>query len=176
MSDLSKLRLLIVDTAGIQSYIFNSNRLRENVGASYLVAAVTGEWALATVREVVGLANNIHTDGTLLDRRIEVDETLRAEVIYAGGGNFAALFPRRANGDCLHAGVVDQGLGIRTGVTGLYSARTLSMGQFLRRSGHGSASGDEAASGDAANVGLAGLGVTVMCNSTACGRFVQRGR
>jgi hypothetical protein len=36
--------LVAVETAHIQSYIFASNRLRENVGASYLVTAATGEW------------------------------------------------------------------------------------------------------------------------------------
>src|SRR5262249_42346964 len=42
--------LLIADTAGIQPYIFGSNRLRENIGASHLVAQATGGWALDAVR------------------------------------------------------------------------------------------------------------------------------
>lgn len=45
--ELNHLTLVVVETAHIQSYIFNGNRLKENVGASYLVAAATGEWALA---------------------------------------------------------------------------------------------------------------------------------
>lgn len=30
---MNKLTLTMLDTTGIQSYIFNSNRLRENIGA-----------------------------------------------------------------------------------------------------------------------------------------------
>lgn len=67
------MQLLIVDTTGIQPYIFGSNRLRENLGASHLVAQVNGVWAeeLLTKKE---------------------NEKLNVEVIYAGGGNFMALF------------------------------------------------------------------------------------
>ncbi len=32
--------LVAVETASIQSYIYGSNRLRENVGASYLVCFI----------------------------------------------------------------------------------------------------------------------------------------
>lgn len=38
---MTQFWLVIVDTTGIQSYIFGSNRLRENVGASYLVHQAT---------------------------------------------------------------------------------------------------------------------------------------
>jgi len=37
--------LIVVDTMQIQPYIFGSNRLRENLGASYLVAQATEDWA-----------------------------------------------------------------------------------------------------------------------------------
>jgi hypothetical protein len=37
--------LLIVDTSQIQPYVFGSNRLRENIGASHLVASATDGWA-----------------------------------------------------------------------------------------------------------------------------------
>ena len=35
----------VLDTTGIQPYIFGSNRLRENIGASYLVSQATDNWA-----------------------------------------------------------------------------------------------------------------------------------
>jgi hypothetical protein len=41
------MHLVVVDTAQIQPYIFGSNRLRENIGASHLVAESTEAWALA---------------------------------------------------------------------------------------------------------------------------------
>ncbi len=79
--------VLAVDTVGIQPYIFGSNRLRENIGASYLVAQATdlsaGSWPLAALPR----PHNVRDDGTLVgDARIE-DGALACEVIYAGGGN-----------------------------------------------------------------------------------------
>lgn len=90
--------LVVVDTAQIQPYIFGSNRLRENIGASYLVAQATEAWAIEAVRAVTA-ANNISADGTLdITKRIEdTSASLDAEVLYAGGGNFVVLF-RDLNG------------------------------------------------------------------------------
>lgn len=85
--------LVIVDTAQIQPYIFGSNRLRENVGASYLVAQSTTTWAKEAVGQVSS-RNNIKSDGTL-DGTKHIENpanNLDAEVLYAGGGNFIALF------------------------------------------------------------------------------------
>lgn len=58
--------VVIVDTAQIQPYIFGSNRLKENIGASYLVAQATTSWAESCLPPGV-------------------------ETLYAGGGNFVAL-------------------------------------------------------------------------------------
>ena len=63
--------LVLVDTTGIQPYIFGSNRLGENIGASYLVANATTEWAKAAAMHVSGGS---------------------AQILYAGGGNFAVRF------------------------------------------------------------------------------------
>ncbi|MFY9224926.1 MAG: hypothetical protein WAQ98_19795 [Blastocatellia bacterium] len=82
--------LLIVDTTGIQPYIFGSNRLQENIGASYLVDQATRNWAL----EAVPTPNNIVDIKTSqLNESIHInkDNSLAAEVIYSGGGNFVVL-------------------------------------------------------------------------------------
>jgi hypothetical protein len=87
--------LVVVDTTQIQPYIFGSNRLRENVGASYLVDAATGAWAFEAVREAVKGAGpgetNIGPVDELLDAK-RIESGLAAEVLYAGGGNFVVLF------------------------------------------------------------------------------------
>lgn len=87
------MHLVIVDTAQIQPYVFGSNRLRENVGASHLVAQVTTTWAKGAVRQVAK-QNNVKADGTL-DGTKQIEnpaDNLDAEVLYAGGGNFVVLF------------------------------------------------------------------------------------
>ncbi|MDW8366254.1 MAG: hypothetical protein RMK49_10455, partial [Abditibacteriales bacterium] len=87
------MHLVIVDTAQIQPYIFGSNRLRENVGASHLVARATTVWAKEAVRNVASI-NNMNADGTLDGTKCIENpaDNLDAEVIYAGGGNFVVLF------------------------------------------------------------------------------------
>ncbi|MCL4871910.1 MAG: hypothetical protein KJ063_23370 [Anaerolineae bacterium] len=84
------MQLLIIDTAQIQGYVFGSNRLRENIGASYLVAQATGEWAL-THLPTPNNVRNAQESNLDDDKWIERDG-LAAEVIYAGGGNVVALF------------------------------------------------------------------------------------
>ena len=82
--------LVVVDTMQIQPYIFGSNRLRENVGASYLVNAATKDWAFEAVKEVAP-KHNIGSQNDLMDGAW-IEKGLDAEVLYAGGGNFAVLF------------------------------------------------------------------------------------
>ena len=90
--------LVIVDTTQIQPYVFGSNRLRENTGASQLVSEATETWALKTVQSVAA-RNNIKVDGMLdSTKRIEDSGTnLAAEVLYAGGGNVIVLFRDEAD-------------------------------------------------------------------------------
>jgi len=90
-------RLVALETAHIQPYIFETNKLREQVGASYLVAVATQEWAFECLYDVVGDGGNVvQQHGTYRlnideSRRIEED-ALKAEVLYAGGGKWFALF------------------------------------------------------------------------------------
>jgi hypothetical protein len=81
--------LVVVDTTQIQPYIFGSNRLRENVGASYLVDAATGDWAFAAVKQAAP-SNNIGPRNRLRNE-VGIEHGLDAEVLYAGGGNFTVI-------------------------------------------------------------------------------------
>lgn len=83
--------LVVVDTMQIQPYIFGSNRLRENVGASYLVDVATRDWAFKAVKDAVPGETNIGSDNELIDDAW-IENGLDAEVLYAGGGNFVVLF------------------------------------------------------------------------------------
>lgn len=86
------MELLITDTVGIQGYVFGSNRLRENVGGSYLVAQAAGEWALEAMHAAAGGRCNIGKDYRLdPDWHIDANGD-GAELVYSGGGNVLALF------------------------------------------------------------------------------------
>ena len=89
--------LTIIDTTGIQDYIFNTNKLRRIVGASYLVNCASRDWVKEEI-EKAGFSHNIlNLDGETpeevfdLSKRIE-NGNVDAEVIYAGGGNTLILF------------------------------------------------------------------------------------
>lgn len=90
--------LTVLDTVGIQDYIFGSNVLRENIGASELVRRATRLWPFEEVR-AAGPSNvgpNLTGDLNDLDDSLQIaDGNLVAEVIYAGGGNCATLFANR---------------------------------------------------------------------------------
>ncbi|MCX6019438.1 MAG: hypothetical protein NTZ50_13240, partial [Chloroflexi bacterium] len=92
---MGKMHLVMASASQIQSYIFASNRLREHVGASYLVAQATGEWALRAV-QAAAQVHNVR-DASRLARNDEFaieDHAAEnaAEVIYSGGGNVEVLF------------------------------------------------------------------------------------
>lgn len=91
-SDNSNFVLLAVATSGIQSYIFGSNRLKENIGASYLVKQATEDWAFKVLKKVAASSHNLTQDNTLDATKTIIESNLEAEVVYAGGGNLITLF------------------------------------------------------------------------------------
>jgi hypothetical protein len=85
---MTQFTITIVDTTGKQNYIFSSNRLRENIGASFLLSQATKGWVEETLVKI-GVPKNC------LEEPIESSD-LKAELIYAGGGNALILFKSRA--------------------------------------------------------------------------------
>lgn len=94
---MKHLTLTMLDTSGIQDYIFKSNRLQENIGASEIVYRATTLWAFEALD---GFKHNIefvdHAWGFRREFQFEKDG-LDAEVIYAGGGNTFILFRERSS-------------------------------------------------------------------------------
>lgn len=100
------ITVTVLDTAGIQPYIFGSNVLRENIGGSELVHRATRLWAfeaLSDVLEANGLRDqhNINLEAARQDRvermytdafQVDGSDRIGAEVLYAGGGNTVILF------------------------------------------------------------------------------------
>ncbi len=98
---MTNFTLTLLDTTGIQDYIFASNRLQENIGASEIVYRATTLWAFKALEEAVGAKHNIKNGGSLdwnfdESQHIEKDSKLMAEVIQAAGGNTVVLFREKA--------------------------------------------------------------------------------
>lgn len=98
---MTDFTLTQIEATGIQEYIFGSNHLRQNVGASELVYRATTEW-VAQLLDRQGVKHNIKrdpktgwldADGKLsLNDKSVLKGEIDAEVIYAGGGNALILF------------------------------------------------------------------------------------
>lgn len=82
------------DIGGIQDYIFATNRLRENAGASYQVTRIMEEFLLESFQEAADEENvKVLLDWKLAELLcLQQDERIMAEIIYIGGGNAVALF------------------------------------------------------------------------------------
>lgn len=84
------------DISGIQSYIFATNRLRENVGASYNVSRILKQFlpeAIKTVAGDVAITDwEADENGSFLS---ESNPDILAEVLYIGGGNAVVVYRNR---------------------------------------------------------------------------------
>ncbi len=95
---MKTITLTQIEAGGIQDYIFGSNNLRQNIGASELVARSTTQWVAETLDTALGRDKHniqwVEEEGQLifLPARTITDNTTQAEVIYAGGGNALILF------------------------------------------------------------------------------------
>lgn len=87
---MRKLTVTAIDTSGIQDYIFGSNVLKQNVGASFLIRCATQDWVYEEL--VAGGTTNIDRNGTFNQQTVERDCNLASELVYAGGGNTVILF------------------------------------------------------------------------------------
>ena len=89
---MARYTVTVVDTTQIQDYVFGSNRLQENIGASELVRLATGEWALKAVMDVAAENNVADPVGKKNFKIEEITDAKAAEVIYSGGGNMVVIF------------------------------------------------------------------------------------
>jgi hypothetical protein len=95
------MTVTVLDTAGIQPFIFGSNVLRENIGASELVHRATRLWAFEALQDL-GENHNIDLVAAKKDDvaamyrpggfQADGSDIPGAEVLYAGGGNTVVLF------------------------------------------------------------------------------------
>lgn len=87
-----RFMLVAVETAHIQPYIFASNRLKENIGASYLVAIATEGWAYDCLHELSIRTNLTDDPANPFSDHLTIESgAIDAEVLYSGGGNLVLL-------------------------------------------------------------------------------------
>ena len=159
--------LTLVTVAGVQSYIFNSNRLAENIGASYLVKQATEGWCFEALRGIT-TRHNLDEQNQIEDKAIEQD-ALDVEVLYAGGGNIYLLFQTQELAQRFAGALSRQALKEAPGLRLFISTRAVNwtteqLCLAIRELNHQS---KEKRSRINLTPSLAGLGVTVMCQSTS---------
>ena len=84
--------LAIYEISGIQKYIFASNRLQENAGASRIVSRALSDWINEAMDKALGTASRGAPRGTNVPVAFIKDQTIRGEVIYSGGGKAVVAF------------------------------------------------------------------------------------
>lgn len=171
--------LVVVDTTQIQPYIFGSNRLAENIGASWLVKQATGEWALDEVIRAAPRTNIQDKAKNRLDpaKHIE-DGNLDAEVIYAGGGNVLVLFADEPKARTFIRSLSRKVLCEAPGLNLLFAKQRVGWdaqpAQLFSGVMDAFADLEKQKAQRAHDVPLLGLGVTVACRSTGLPASVMK--
>lgn len=88
--------IVVFGTASIQRYIFQSNRLKENIGASYLAKYWLGTGLIEAVKQTHKPLDTNAWDAYQENPLLSIDEapkvvTQDVNIIYIGGGNAALL-------------------------------------------------------------------------------------
>jgi len=97
---MPEIDLCLLDCSSIQRYVFGSNKLKSNIGASHIVVKVYDEWLESVVTEVTAGECKInewckHPEAILM--LSDPNLLIEMETGYIGGGNALLMF-RRTNG------------------------------------------------------------------------------
>ena len=92
--------VVVLGTASIQRYVFQSNRLKENIGASYLAKYWLDEGLIEAVKHAgrtldTNAWNEYKADPAMCPPEKPVDTTKDVSLLYIGGGNAAMLCKSR---------------------------------------------------------------------------------
>ena len=97
--------VVVFSAASLQQYIFQSNRLKENIGASDLAKRSLEQDLMETIERSTysfsaegwktSIDNMSNTNESEADSDVQIDKNVDAELIYVGGGNAALLCKNR---------------------------------------------------------------------------------
>lgn len=96
---MNRCHAALLDIVGIQRYVFSSNKLKENIGASYLIQQIYEEPLQGTIREIFpGIDTNVFAAWREKPEEITIrqSETL-FEIGYIGGGNALLFFKEQSH-------------------------------------------------------------------------------
>lgn len=89
----NKFFLYLLEVGGIQDFLFSSNNLQVNIGASALVRAITEEWVIAILQDKeINIEYAPYSPTLQFSEKCIENNNLDAEIIYIGGGNALIIF------------------------------------------------------------------------------------
>jgi hypothetical protein len=89
MGDMMEITAVLMDVSAIQQYVFGSNKLKENLGASYLVGNIYEQYLNIALKNL-GIACDLQQWETA---GIKIcDQDIDVEIGYIGGGNALLFF------------------------------------------------------------------------------------
>jgi len=94
---MTQTTALLIEASGIQEYIFGSNELAQNIGASELVTQATTDWLFDEQNGLLPKPHNVQRARQGAATRWQINDQglargLAIETVYAGGGNALILF------------------------------------------------------------------------------------
>lgn len=99
---MSQIKLCLLDCSSIQRYVFGSNKLKTNIGASHVVEKIYQDWIPEVLQQLYPdekmyrFENWKKKSNTIA---ILADDNLRMETGYIGGGNALLLFRQDEQND-----------------------------------------------------------------------------
>lgn len=118
-------KAILFDTQSIQKYIFSGNRLKTNIGASYLVDQVFDLELLPVIRSLVGEKELDDKTWKQVKNPDWTDMPQKARIGYIGGGNALVIFRDEVEDTVLHSVVSQFTKKLLTDVPGLHTGAAI---------------------------------------------------